>query len=123
MKKLLFALVIIILLAACTLSSPKNPKDYLSYDNTTWEELFKAYWSGLSDNYVFWNLDDQNGEWDDIYYEYLPKFRALGEIDTNDMKKGIFLLFDMSKGLSDGHFYMSINTPEGEKIFNLVFID
>lgn len=33
------------------------------------------------------------------------------------MKKGIFLLFDMSKGLSDGHFYMSIKTPDGEKSF------
>ena len=108
MKKLLFALVIIILLAACTLSSPKNPKDYLSYDNTTWEELFKAYWSGLSDNYVFWSIDDQNGEWDDIYYEYLPKFRALGEINTNDMKQGILLLSDMSKNLSDGHFNFKI---------------
>ncbi len=115
-KVLIFSLIIL-LLFSCNYSSPINPKDYLSSDVTTWEELFKAYWSGLSDNYVFWNLDDQNGEWNDIYFEYLPKFQALGEIDSNDMKKGIFLLFDMSKGLSDGHFYMSINTPEGEKIF------
>ena len=116
--KYLLLLLIIVLFISCNNSSPINPKDYLSSDVATWEELFKAYWSGLSDNYIFWNLDDQNGEWDDIYYEYLPKFRSLGNIDYSDMKEGIFLLYDMSKILSDGHFYLEINTPSGKKSFS-----
>lgn len=103
--KYLLLLLIIVLLISCNNSSPINPKDYLSSDVATWEELFKAYWSGLSDNYIFWDLDDQNGEWDNIYYEYLPKFRSLGNIDYTDMKEGVFLLYDMSTILSDGHFY------------------
>ena len=71
MKKIriLLAALIIILLASCNLSAPKNPQDYLNKSGiSTWEELFKGYWSGLSDSYIFWNLDDKNGEWDDIYY-------------------------------------------------------
>lgn len=111
MKKvrILLAALIIILLASCNLSAPKNPKDYLNKSGvSTWEELFKGYWSGLSDSYIFWNLDDKNGEWDDIYYEYLPKFKALGNIKPSDMEDGILLLCDISKNLSDNHFYFEI---------------
>ncbi|MGN0840356.1 MAG: S41 family peptidase [Candidatus Ornithospirochaeta sp.] len=75
----------------------------------TWEDLFKGLWTGLSDNYVFWDLDDANGEWDKVYEEFIPKFRELGSIDTSDReatKKGTILLFDSVKNLSDGHFTM-----------------
>lgn len=124
MKKIriLLAALIIILLASCNLSAPKNPKDYLNKSGvSTWEELFKGYWSGLSDSYIFWNLDDKNGEWDDIYYEYLPKFKALGKINPNDMEEGILLLSDMSKNLSDNHFYFEIvdqSKTSGKYIFS-----
>lgn len=124
MKKIriLLAALIIILLASCNLSAPKNPKDYLNKSGvSTWEELFKGYWSGLSDSYIFWNLDDKNGEWDDIYYEYLPKFKALGKINPNDMEEGILLLSDMSKNLSDNHFYFEIvdsSKANGKYIFS-----
>ena len=107
--KLFLIAILILLLASCDMPSPKNPNDYLNTSGvSTWEELFKGYWSGLSDSYVFWNLDDKNGEWDDIYYEYLPKFKALGKINPNDMKNGILLLSDITKDLSDGHFNFEI---------------
>ena len=124
MKKLkLFLLtILILLLASCDMPSPKNPNDYLNTSGvSTWEELFKGYWSGLSDSYVFWNLDDKNGEWDDIYYEYLPKFQALGKINTNQMKDGILLLSDITKDLSDNHYYFEIvdsSKANGKYIFS-----
>ena len=124
MKKLkLFLLtILILLLASCDMPSPKNPNDYLNTSGvSTWEELFKGYWSGLSDSYVFWNLDDKNGEWNDIYYEYLPKFQALGKINTNQMKDGILLLSDITKDLSDNHYYFEIvdsSKANGKYIFS-----
>lgn len=124
MKKIRVILVVavIFILTACNISFPKNPQDYLaSSGSSTWEELFKGYWSGLSDSYVFWNLDDKNGEWDDIYYEYLPKFKALGKINPNDMKNGILLLSDITKDLSDNHYYFEIvdsSKANGKYIFS-----
>ena len=124
MKKIRVILVVavIFILTACNISFPKNPQDYLaSSESSTWEELFKGYWSGLSDSYVFWNLDDKNGEWDDIYYEYLPKFQALGKINTNQMKDGILLLSDITKDLSDNHYYFEIvdsSKANGKYIFS-----
>lgn len=120
--KLFLIAILILLLASCDMPSPKNPNDYLNTSGvSTWEELFKGYWSGLSDSYVFWNLDDKNGEWNDIYYEYLPKFKALGKINPNDMEEGILLLSDITKDLSDNHYYFEIvdsSKANGKYIFS-----
>lgn len=102
---LILPLLTILLLFSCSQYTPVLPSEMAK--TGTWEDLFKALWTGLSDNYVFWDLDDANGEWDKVYEEFLPKFQALGKIDTNDdetTKKGTILLFDSVKDLSDGHF-------------------
>lgn len=95
----------VLFIFSCSQYSPVLPSEMAKSD--TWEDLFKALWTGLSDNYVFWDIDDANGEWDKVYEEYLPKFQELGAIDTSDRetkKKGTILLFDSVKNLSDGHF-------------------
>ena len=109
MRKRVFFLAItlltILFMFSCSQYSPVLPSEMAKSD--TWEDLFKALWTGLSDNYVFWDIDDANGEWDKVYEEYLPKFQELGAIDTSDRetkKKGTILLFDSVKNLSDGHF-------------------
>ena len=111
MRKRVFFLVItlitILFMFSCSQYSPVLPSEMAKSE--TWEDLFKALWTGLSDNYVFWDIDDANGEWDKVYEEYLPKFQELGAIDTSDEeapKKGTILLFDSVKNLSDGHFTM-----------------
>ena len=99
--------MLVFLLCSCSQNSPVLPSDMAM--SGTWEDLFKGLWTGLSDNYVFWDLDDANGEWDKVYEEFIPKFRELGSINTSDSetkKKGIILLFDSVKNLSDGHFNM-----------------
>lgn len=122
MKKLILLLISIILLLAvsCNLTNPKSPIEFLTKDASTWEEVFKGYWAGLSDSYVFWNIDDANNEWDNIYTEYLPKFRSLGKVNYDDRattKEAAILLFDMSKNLSDGHF--SLNVRKGHRPGNV----
>ena len=109
MRKRVFFLVItlitVLFMFSCSQYSPVLPSEMAKSD--TWEDLFKALWTGLSDNYVFWDIDDANGEWDKVYEEYLPKFQELGAIDTRDeeaTKEGTILLFDSVKNLSDGHF-------------------
>lgn len=104
---LLIITMLVFLLCSCSQNSPVLPSDMAQ--SGTWEDLFKGLWTGLSDNYVFWDLDDANGEWDKVYEEFIPKFRELGSIDTSDReatKKGTILLFDSVKNLSDGHFTM-----------------
>ena len=76
------ALITCVLLFSCSQYTPALPSDMAK--SGTWEDLFKALWKGLSDNYVFWDLDDSNGEWDRVYEEFLPRFRELGKIDTKD---------------------------------------
>ena len=105
---LLIITMLVFLLCSCSQYSPVLPSDMAL--SGTWEDLFKGLWTGLSDNYVFWDLDDANGEWDKVYEEFIPKFRELGNIDTSDRKatkKGTILLFDSVKNLSDGHFTMN----------------
>ena len=104
---LLIITMLVFLLCSCSQNSPVLPSDMAQ--SGTWEDLFKGLWTGLSDNYVFWDLDDANGEWDKVYEEFIPKFRELGSINTSDReatKKGTILLFDSVKNLSDGHFTM-----------------
>ena len=102
---LLIITMLVFLLCSCSQNSPVLPSDMAL--SGTWEDLFKGLWTGLSDNYVFWDLDDANGEWDKVYEEFIPKFRELGSIDTSNRKKGTILLFDSVKNLSDGHFTMN----------------
>ncbi|MGN0907893.1 MAG: hypothetical protein ACI4NM_12165, partial [Bullifex sp.] len=104
---LLIITMLVLLMCSCSQNSPVLPSDMAMSE--TWEDLFKGLWTGLSDNYVFWDLDDANGEWDKVYEEFIPKFRELGSINTADRettKKGTILLFDSVKNLSDGHFNM-----------------
>ena len=102
---LLIITMLVFLLCSCSQNSPVLPSDMAL--SGTWEDLFKGLWTGLSDNYVFWDLDDANGEWDKVYEEFIPKFRELGSIDRESRREGTILLFDSVKNLSDGHFTMN----------------
>ena len=102
---LLIITMLVFLLCSCSQYSPVLPSDMAL--SGTWEDLFKGLWTGLSDNYVFWDLDDANGEWDKVYEEFIPKFRELGSIDSESKREGTILLFDSVKNLSDGHFTMN----------------
>ena len=98
------SIALIFLLASCR-PQPDFSSQY-EYDRT-WESLFNGFWNEMNKNYVFWDLDSPDDEWDRVYEEYAPKFADLeGLVGENDASSilAYSYLFDISKNLSDGHF-------------------
>ena len=110
MKKIIALFLIVLIFASC---SPERiaPEEYL--DDDTWLSLFEAYWHGMNDNYMFWNLDSPSSEWDDVHDEYGPRFEALGKISKDNILDGYQYFFDISENLSDGHYQLTISTDQG----------
>ena len=106
-KTLLLALIALFLLVSC------HPQTEVSTDYDTpetWAELFDIFWSKMSSNYIFWNLDYDEGKgWDDAYDQYHPLFEQLGDIDEEDSSEAFRYFFELTKPLSDGHYVLDIN--------------
>ena len=105
-------LMAVCVLAACRDEMPdmQNPRTDINIYN--WSQLFESYWSGMNYNYVFWDIDPT--DWDAVYDEYKPKFDALADKgfsdkETNDEAFG--MLEELSSGLIDGHFILTLTLP------------
>lgn len=105
-------LMAVCVLAACRDEMPdmQNPRTDANIYN--WSQLFESYWSGMNYNYVFWDIDPT--DWDAVYDEYKPKFDALADKGfsdkaTNDEAFG--MLKELSSGLIDGHFGLTLTLP------------
>lgn len=120
MKKLLkitLPLVFLMLIVSCNFNTPKPP---VSYVDGTWKGVFEGYWTGMNNNYVFWNLDSPSDEWDVIYNQNIGKFEKLGKVDYTDAattKEAIMLLFDVAKNLSDSHYALVVPTDKAQAVF------
>ena len=123
LRNLLMVLCIAVLAASC------RPQPDLSRDfgePETWGETFEIFWKKMSTNYLFWNLDyDEGRGWDDVYAEYKEKFDALGLVadeTRNDAQqkanteKAYRYFFDIIKVLSDGHYALTISDLCGNAI-------
>ncbi len=116
MRKLVTTLIFAIsltLMFSCNFNTPKPPISYAK-DNT-WKGVFQGFWTGMNNNYVFWNLDSPTNEWDKVYEAYIGKFEQLGEVDYADQvatKSAITMLMESVKDISDGHFTMQLPTPK-----------
>jgi hypothetical protein len=90
--------------------------------NSSLEGQFKAIWTAMNCNYPTWDYEEQNGmNWDDIYDDYLIKFRELdSRYDYNNpVPDSIIkvLYYEMFSPLHDGHLYMYLkNIHTGKKI-------
>ena len=78
MKRNIIILAIIALVfSGCRKEADYHPyigeTDYLAYDS--YSSQFEYLWKCLSTGYVFWDVDDT--DWDAVYDEYMPKFKAL----------------------------------------------
>lgn len=102
MKRIALFLSVIII-AACGIDRIP-PEEYLI--DGSWSSVFKAYWHGMNDNYLYWNLDSPGYEWDDIYNEYLPVFEDLGAITGEEGKQiEAFRAFhEIASDLTDMHY-------------------
>ena len=106
MKRIALFLSVIII-AAC--SNGRIPPEEYMIDGT-WSSVFKAYWHGMNDNYLYWNLDSPGYEWDEIYNDYLPVFEGLGSITGEEEKQlEAFQAFhEIVSDLSDMHYNLVI---------------
>ena len=72
----------------------KNPENF--------SEVFDAFWIGMNQNYLYWDIDtsDRNA----TYIKYKPYFERLDLNDKNDVKKSVQYFKQITGGLIDGHY-------------------
>ena len=122
-RNIVLATIIFILAVSCL------PQSDLSRDFgelRTWSDVFDIFWKRMSTNYLFWNLDYDNGlGWDAVYDDYKPEFDKLGDVmdpqrTTEEQKENsenaFRLFYDISKNLSDGHFALELTDTDGNDI-------
>ena len=105
MRRISSAILIIFVLLAASC----RPQVEISTEEAfieTWADLFTSFWDKMNTQYVFWDLDSPGGEWDDVYFEYLPKFISLkGLIGESEEETDTALryFYDILSDLSDCH--------------------
>ncbi|WP_212001619.1 S41 family peptidase [Chitinophaga sp. HK235] len=97
-------LAILATMASCRKDLPQlnDPQNYVS---ANFNEVFDAFWTGMNNNYVFWDIDTVN--WDQIYKTYKPLFAQLNVNDSNDVRKAYTYFKQMTAGLVDSHYTLT----------------
>jgi carboxyl-terminal processing protease len=92
-------------------------KDYHSIANTpsNFNEIFETFWNKMNTNYVYWDIDTTS--WDAMYKKYKPIFAQLDLDNISDIRKSVQYFTDMTKGLIDGHYYISFSNPAIANLF------
>ena len=91
-KSLLF--LILILSASCR---PDVPDPEAKKELRTWEEVFTAWYDGMTRNYLFWESDFESLDWANLYDEYLPRFRSYGNFGGEHQTEGLFDLYEIRR--------------------------
>ncbi|QJB34940.1 hypothetical protein HF324_27855 [Chitinophaga oryzae] len=94
-------MIILLMTAACRKDLPQlnEPQDYVS---ANFNEVFDAFWTGMNNNYVFWDIDTV--DWDRVHRTYKPLFAQLNINDSNDVRKAYTYFKQMTAGLVDSHY-------------------
>src|SRR5436305_15203845 len=94
--RLLAILFPFIMITACRkeISNVETPESYIG---GSFSDVFKAFWNGMNNNYVFWDIDTTN--WDNMYKIYKPVFDSLDINKASDVKKSVQYFRDMTDGL------------------------
>ncbi len=112
MKKKYFLLPVILLIALFFSSCRKNFSNVEapeSYIGGSFNEVFDAFWNGMNNNYVFWDIDTTN--WDNMYKIYKPIFANLDITKTSDIQKSVQYFRAMTDGLIDSHYNLTFTSP------------
>lgn len=126
MSKLILKLFAFIFFFAICYSCSENELFELSPNaaeaNLSYENQFKAIWTAIDINYPIWDYErDEYGlNWDDIYNEYLPKFREYDEKykETGDSIYWALVHLEYNKifsHLHDGHINVEIKDIYSEE--------
>lgn len=79
------------------------------YWGTNFSSTFEAYWNGMNNNYLFWDIDTTN--WDRVYRQYKPLFEKLNAEDSTDIRTAYTYFKEMTSGLVDGHYALGFKSP------------
>ena len=101
-------LLFMLLLSSCR-KDFKNVETPENYVGGSFSEVFDAFWNGMNNNYVFWDIDTTN--WDNMYKIYKPIFDSLDINKTSDVKKSVQYFRAMTNGLVDSHYNLSFASP------------
>jgi len=108
-KHIRFLILLVIFASSC-----KNEINLDASDKAvagSFKEVFEAFWRGMNQNYVFWDIDKYHVDWDKIYKEYKNKFSDLNINNADDLNLGYSYFAEITKNLSDGHFSITFNHP------------
>lgn len=96
--------LLLLMTMACRKDLPQlnDPQNYV---NANFNEVFDGFWTGMNNNYVFWDIDTVN--WDQVYRTYKPLFAKLNVNDSNDVRKAYTYFKQMTSGLVDSHYNIS----------------
>lgn len=112
--KIIGALLLTLAVSACH-KDADTLVNYAYADNLSFSEAqqsyagkFRVFWNAMNQNYTLWDYEGENGlDWDAVYDEYLPKFEALDEPDTEVTDSALkALMTEMVAPLHDGHMYV-----------------
>ncbi|MBB6500543.1 S41 family peptidase [Pedobacter cryoconitis] len=100
-------ILIITTVTSCRKELPQinQPERYISGN---FSEAFEAYWNGMNNNYIFWDIDPTN--WDDVYKKYKPLFAQMNINDSTDVRKSYTYFKEMTSQLVDSHYALQINS-------------
>ncbi|WP_440880054.1 S41 family peptidase [Tenacibaculum sp. C7A-26P2] len=126
MKKITFFLqivtlsIVLIAFQGCREESLEIAElDRSYFDVTSYDKLFETFWDTMNNNYNFFNEQETN--WDKVYREYSPKFKALTTFGRSDVNPALamdeaeiaFKYFAdiINDNIIDEHFGLTVNIP------------
>ena len=89
--------------SSCRDDAPEllNPQEYDINNN---ESLFLAFWHGMNNSYVYWDVDPT--DWDAMYDQYLPVFQ-----DLDEKMEQIQMADNVSEEEAEAMSEVSLNSP------------
>lgn len=117
MKNYIFVTICFVFLLFAADSCREKTEDMSNYytnklqlSKESYTEQFKLIWTYLDQNYTLWDYESSYGlNWDQIYEEYLPKFKELDsravEVSDNEIEQ---LYTELLGQLHDGHIQLRI---------------
>lgn len=96
--------IALLAIVSCRKDIPQlnRPEDYVAVN---FDEVFEAFWTGMNNNYLFWDIETT--DWDQVYRTYKPLFAKLNLADSNDVRKSYTYFKEMTAGLADSHYDLS----------------
>lgn len=112
-RALRYVLILFLILFLSVSCRPDIPIPEEGKELRIWEEVFTSWYDGMTRNYLFWESDFDRLDWASLYDEYLPRFRSYGNFGGEHQTEGLFDLYEIIQGLTDGHYYAVFYKTDG----------